>query len=514
MHSTRRFLLTLSTLVLFLLSVSAFAGAQDATAEATPEATTAAGDLTLTYSVASSGEISNSATSQTWTLTSASADRLSVEVERTSGNLLPDVAVMDASDKQLATSYGSDQTGAGAAIDNFTLPGAGTYKVVVQRVDGETGVTEGKYSITVTPLATADDNPNNTVSLGEITAGKAVNGELTGTQWYQRYSFNAAGEDVISVTGKRTGGTLFPEVEILDSNGTSLNIGYTDGSSGDIAQIKSYALPQAGTYTIAMTRAQRFNGETAGTYELNVNLLGAGESNPMLAQSKGDVTYDTPLTGDVGAQWYQDWKLTTTAGDVLTITANRTSGNLQPEVILLGGSGQEVTHGYTSNTGDSASIERYTLSGAGNFVVRVSRAQGKNGFSTGGYSLLVNLVGSGEDSPKLKESSGAIENSQTQTGTITGEKWSNTWTYKGTKGQVITISVARTSDTLNPHVDIRDSNGQVLTSGYPNASHDGAEITSFTLPGTGDYQIVVYRDGNQTGYTTGGYSLKVEAAAQ
>ncbi len=513
MRSARRLVLSLGTLVLFLISISALTVAQDATAEATPEAS-AAGDLTLTYSIAASGEISNSTVSQTWTLTSASADRLSIRVERTSGNLLPDVSILDASDQQLATSYGSDQTGAAAEIKNYTLPGAGTYKVLVQRVDGGTGVTQGQYSITVTPRATAEGNPNNTVSLGEITAGTPINGELTGTQWYQRYTFNAAGEDVIRVIGKRTGGTLFPEVEILDSNGTSLSVGYTDNYNGDNAQINSFALPQAGTYTIAMTRASRFNGETAGTYEMSVTLLGAGESNPILAQPKGDVAYDTPLTGEIGAQWYQDWKLTTTAGDVLTITATRTSGTLQPEVILLGGSGQEVTHGYTSNTGDNATIERYTLAGAGSYTVRVSRVQARTGYSTGGYNLLVKLIGSGKDSPKLKEASGAIENSQTQTGTITGEMWSNIWTYQGTKGQVINISVARTSDTLNPHVDIQDSNGQVLSSGYPNASRDGAEINNYTLPGTGAYKIVVYRDGNETGYTTGGYSLKVSQAAQ
>jgi hypothetical protein len=513
MHRTNRRFLILALLLLLSFSLSA-TFAQDATAEATPEASQAAADLTLTYSVTTNGEISSSTASQTWSLTSASADRITIRVERSSGNLLPDVYILDASDSIIAQSYGTDQTNAAAQIDNFKLPGAGTYKVKVQRVDPENGVTAGTYTITVTPRATADDNPLNTVSLGEITADKAVTGELTGTQWYQRYSFNAAGEDVIRVTGKRTGGTLYPEVEILDGNGNSLSVGYTDNSNPDMAQINYYSLPQAGTYTIAMTRAQRFNGETAGTYELSVTLLGAGDSNPLLATPKGDVTYDTPLTGDIGAQWYQDWKLTTTAADVLTLAVTRTSGNLQPEVILLGGSGQEVMHGYTSSTGDSAIIDHYALTGPGNYVVRVSRAQGKTGYSTGGYSLTVSLIGSGAENPKLKEPSGAIENSQTQTGTITGEKWANIWTYKGTKGQVIDISVTRTDGTLNPHVDIQDSNGQVLNGGYPNASRDGAEIKNYTLPSTGDFKIVVYREGNANGYTTGGYSVTVGPSAQ
>ena len=130
MRSTRQFFLSVSTLVIFLVGISALTMAQDAT----PQATT--GDFTLTYSVAASGEISDSTPSQTWTLTSASADRLMIRVERTSGNLLPDVSILNANDQQIALSYGSDYTGAAAQIDNYTLPGAGTYKVLVQRLDG------------------------------------------------------------------------------------------------------------------------------------------------------------------------------------------------------------------------------------------------------------------------------------------------------------------------------------------------------------------------------------------
>src|SRR5689334_14619067 len=98
MRRACRYLFVLTLLTLFLISFSAIAVAQDATAEATPETTAATGDLTLTYSVTANGEITNSTVSQTWTLTSASADRLMIRVERTSGNLLPDVSVIDATD--------------------------------------------------------------------------------------------------------------------------------------------------------------------------------------------------------------------------------------------------------------------------------------------------------------------------------------------------------------------------------------------------------------------------------
>ncbi|MCA0454172.1 MAG: hypothetical protein LCI00_09390 [Chloroflexi bacterium] len=518
MHHAGTRSLKISVLVLLLLGLNSTVFAQEATPEPSGKATAAAPtDYNLTYSVTVESEITNETFSEEWTLMTASADRLMVQVERTSGNLLPDVSILDANKQQIAQSYGPDQTGAGAEIANFTLPTAGTFTVLVQRANGGTGITTGGYTLLVTPLATAQDNPNNTISLGEVTAGTPINGELTATQWYQRYTYNAAGEDVIRVVANRTSGTLYPEVEILDVNDSVLQTGYVDYSRGDAAQINYYELAQAGTYTIVITRDRRFNGNTVGTYQLDVTLLGAGESNPMMAQPMGAVEYDTPLTGEIGAQWYQDWTLTTTAADVLSLTVNRTSGNLQPEVILLGGSGQELTHGYTESTGDHALIDHYTLTGPGTYTVRVSRSQGKRGFTTGGYSLTIALNGTGADSDSLAEPSGAIENTQEQTGTITHAKWANTWTYSGTQGDVIDISVARGSaltDTLIPYVDIRDSNGQVIRTGYPGDSRDTAEITSFTLPGTGTYQIVVYRDRNQDGYTVGDYTLSVEPTAQ
>lgn len=512
--------ISLTTILLLSLSIPVFA--QEATPVPAAETTTEAAPVTpvdtnLTYSVAVDSSITNNKFSEEWTLTTASPDRITVRVERTSGNLLPDVSILDANKQQITQSYGPDQTGAAAQIDNFTLPAAGTYTVLVQRQNGGTGITTGGYSLLVTPRATADTNPNNTISLGDIVAGTPINGELTATQWYQRYSYTAAGEDVIRVTAQRTGGTLYPEVEILDVNGSSLQTGYSDYTNDDTAQIDYYELPQAGAYTIVITRDRRFNGETTGTYQLDVTLLGAGESNPMMTGITGEIAYNTELTGEIGAQWYQDWTLTTDAADTLTLTVNRTSGNLQPEVILIGGSGQEITHGYTGSTGDDAVINRYTLTGAGSYTVRVSRSQGKRGYSTGSYALSVDLIGTGEGSATLAVPVGAIENTQEQTGTITNEQWSNTWTYEGTKDQVINITVTRggdLSDTLIAYLDIRDSNGQVLRTGYPNESRDLTELTNFTLPGTSTYQIVVYRDGKQNGFTTGDYTLTVEPAGE
>ncbi len=504
-HANKPFIKT-GFLILFLFSLTALVVAQDATPSASGDS------QALTYSVATAGEISDSAFSQTWTLTTASADRINVHVERTDGNLLPAVSILDATDKPISQSN-VDQTGAAAEIENFTLPGAGDYKVLVQRVNADKGVTTGKYNLLITPLATAADNPNNTVVLGDVEYDKPINGEITATQWYQRYTFTANGQDVIRINAKRTGGTLFPEIEVLDANGASLNKAYTSDSGGT-ATLEKVKLPSAGQYTIAVTRASRFGGATAGTYQLDVMLVGAGEDNPMLAAAPGSVTYDTELKGSINALWYQDWTLTTQSADLITITVMRTSGDLIPQIALLGGSGQEVSRTNASPTGDSAAIRRYQLRTDGTFTVRVWRSQGKNGLTSGDYSLKVELVGSGEGSSNLADKGNTIASGQPQSGTITGVRWMETFTYKGTQGDKIDIVLDRTEGTLIPHIEIQDSNGQRLRSSALSDSRDSASITSYTLPGNADYKIVVSRDGGQTGYTTGGYSVSVSPAAK
>lgn len=506
MHLHNR-LLKVGLLLMCLFSLSTMVMAQDATAEATVSG------QNLTYSVAASGEISDSNFTQTWTLITASADRINIHVERTDGNLLPDVFILDAIDKTLAKSNGADQTGAAADIANFALPSGGTYKVVVQRMNADKGTSAGKYSLLVTPLATAVDNPNNTVVLGEVTYDKSVIGEITATQWYQRYSFKADGQDVVRIRAKRTGGTLFPEIEVLDANGQSLNKGYTD-DTGSAATLEKVKLPSAGEYTIAVTRASRFTGATTGTYELDVTLVGAGEDNPMLAAAPGTVEYDTELKGSVNAVWYQDWTLTTPSADLISITVTRTSGDLIPQITLLGGSGQEISRANASPTGDSAAIKRYQLRTAGTFTVRVGRVSGKNGITTGDYSLKVELIGSGEGSSNLAEKGTTISSGTPQTGTLTGTRWLETFIYTGTKDDKIDIVLTRTEGTLIPRVEIQDSNGQRLRSSSVNDSRDTASITGYTLPGNGDYKIIVSRDGGQTGYTTGGYSVSVSPATK
>jgi len=490
--------LAVFSFILLLLALPALVGAQDA-----------AGGGALSFNTPSQGSITEGAFTQAWTLQTASADRISVVVDRSDGNLIPDVSILDASGSVLQSSYGADRTGARAMIGDITLPAAGSYTVQVGRYNGESGVTTGAYSVNVLLLGTGEDNPTNTAIIGAVQENVAVTGELTGAHWYQRYTYSAQGADIIHVEVHRTGGSLFPQVDILDANGQAITSGYTS-YAGDAVIIDYANLPSAGDYTIAVTRQSGFSSDTEGTYDLLVTTLGYGEDNPALSGVMGAITYGTAVTGDVGARWYEDWTFSTTSSDVLTIEAVRTGGTLQPVVTLLGGSGQPISTGYTNRKGDSATLERYQLPGPGNYTVRVSRQSDQSGASSGGYSLTVTLNGSGGESEALRGATGAVVDGTPAEGQITDTRWADTWTYSAKKGVVIDITVQRTGGTLIPRLEIRDANGQPVNSAYYGASQDSAAITNYVMPTDGEYQIVVIRDGDASGYTSGGYILTIK----
>jgi hypothetical protein len=510
MRSTLR---TVTSLMVSAVLLIAVAGA----VRAAPPLRQQSGEVT--YDAPVEGTITNDAFTQDWTFTAAAADRIDVRVERADGNLVPDVTILDNNQQPVAQSYGADSTYAVAEIADFTLPIANTYTIEVGRQNADSGTTTGNYRLTVTPLGVGQDHPNNAAVVGPVQYDTPVAGEVTALHWWNAYTLDAEQGDYIQVTSQRSSGPLIPEVALLDDNGQELTHGYAS-STTDSATISSYELPYTGQYTVVALRTSGVNGDTVGGFDLTVSLLGAGENSTRLTSATPGLVeqYNAPVTGTItGPQWYQDWQFRTQAADTVSIVVKRspdyapgTPNILRPALILLDSSAQEISYGYVDNSGAQAVIDRYTLSGEGQYTVRVTRENYKTGVTTGGYEMTVVLDGSGEGSPFLSQSSGTITIGTPVTGTIDGTTWMNSWTFSGEKDQVITVVVNRTDGTLVPYVEIWDSNGQVETRGYAADTKDTAQIEAYSLPYAGDYQIVVMRDQGQAGYTSGGYSLSVQ----
>lgn len=470
------------------------------------------GGTTLTYGTEVTGEITDTAFEQLWTLEAATADRIGIRVERGEGTLIPLVSILDATGQELVASYGPDDTRAATEIESYTLPTAGTYQVRVTREYEETGATSGTYTLNVSLIATAADHPNNTTAVGEVTYESPVQGNVTPNRWRNLYTLQAPGADVIGIQVERTSGTYLPYIELLDANGGVISSGYGYGTdTGDFAEIEEIQLPAAGRYSVMVGRGSGFDGATVGGFSLTVTLLGAGEDNPVLTGNPpSEASYDTPLAGELSHSiWYQDWTLNAASTDRISLTVTRTGGNLMPRITLLGGSGQELYTAYEDDTYAQAILDDYSFDVAGTFTIRVWRVNGKTGATTGTYDLVVTLEGAGEDAETMQGFTGAITKGEPVQGEITNERWADTWTYEGVSGEVIDIAVERTGGTLVPLLEVQDANGQPITSAYVGDAGNQASITRFTVPGNGQYRIVVLRLSEQDGATTGEFSLTI-----
>jgi hypothetical protein len=513
----RTFLRIVVSLILLMMALPGVAGA--ANTSPTALLTYQQGGGEVTYDAPVEGAITAAAFSQDWTLNALAADRISVQVERLDGNLVPSVRILGSDGQEIASSYGADYTYAVALIRDFALPAAGAYTIQVSRRDVENGLTTGAYRLTVTPVGVGEDHPNNTTPVGAITFDTPVTGAITSLHWWHVYTLDGEEGDYIQVTAQRASGTLVTELRLLDSNGQELSRGYSS-QRRDQSTLGGYELPYTGPYQVVALRESGISGVSNGGYEMTVNLLGSGEESARITSAAPGVIeeYNAVQVGAItGAQWYQDWQFRTVAADSVTIVVARspsytleTPNALEPTLMLLDSAGNDLAWGYLDNTRALAQIERYTLPGEGQYTVRITRDGGKFGVTTGSYEFAVILVGSGEESPLLAEPRGAVTIGEPVNGTIDSTHWLNTWTFSGQEGQMISVVATRTGGTLVPLLEIRDSNGVSQTYAYPDYTYDTAHIDQFRLPYTGDYQIVVFRDSEQNGYTSGGYQLTVE----
>ena len=235
---TKQRLVLFATLVIALLAFSS-AWAQDATPEPTAEATQQS--TTLSYGTPVTGTIDDTNLHAGLDAPhrlggSRAGDRHAIQRQPDPGRADPRRRPA----RRLPTATGQITLTPLPRSTTTRFPDRGEYTVEVARDGGETGSTSGGYTLTVIPLGTADTNPNNQTIMGELQADTPVNGEITATHWQHLYTYTAQAADYIQVIATRTGGTLYPVVEIRDANGESMRTGYNDNASADTG---SYELP-------------------------------------------------------------------------------------------------------------------------------------------------------------------------------------------------------------------------------------------------------------------------------
>ncbi|HVO43482.1 MAG TPA: hypothetical protein VMT34_12705, partial [Aggregatilineales bacterium] len=214
-----------------------------------------------------------------WIFGGTAGEVIALKVERTSGDLLPTLTLVDPADRPVV----GTQAPAGAAeasLVQVRLTQTGDYVIEVGGVEN----TAGGYSLSLTLTTPVSPTPTPGPTLqpgtnaGTIASGETVHGEITSVLYRQLWTFHGTSGDVISLVMKATSGNLDSFLALLSP--TNDIIASNDSLNGGLdAGILGYALPFTGTYTIVARRAGHSNGQsgvTVGAYDLTLTTQGPG----------------------------------------------------------------------------------------------------------------------------------------------------------------------------------------------------------------------------------------------
>lgn len=371
----------------------------------------------------------------------------------------------------------------------------------------------------------------------EIVPDLPVSGLITNEQPWQTYTFNGNSGETVSLNMTATEGSLDTLVLVLDSAGVIV------GANDDIetavntnSAINNLRLPTTDTYTIFASRYGKDVGGTEGRYQLALNRASANAELAQFDLPNGDIqvliTWETNaelrllVRDPFGDSVFNDSTAVQSGGRL------EVSGNLNctvsestpisyiywPEGFLRIGS-YEVDVWYRSQCDDFRPVvfnifivvdgqliftdtvpieftERYLTS----FTIDQNRA------ATGDIG---GIIGGSETLNIQSEQAAAIglNSGESIPGSITPQNKFDLYTFEGQVGDLVTISMNRTSGTLDTLLFLLDPFGIEIATNDDSNDTTNSLINNVRLSQDGTYTIVATHFGTIYGGTIGGYDL-------
>jgi hypothetical protein len=331
----------------------------------------------------------------------------------------------------------------------------------------------------------------------QIIYGQTVTGDLTAEKPEVLYTFTAAQGDSIVITLDSTGGGFDPLVILTDVNQQSVLAVDNDSGGNRNARLR-YVIQAAGDYIIKVTAVQG-SGDAAGTFQLGLT-LGSSNATPGLASNAAALPQISPLNAGEEASGTLDdtvkfrlYAIRARAGSpiIASLDIPNTPDKLQAGLYLYNGAFNEVSR---AELGQPLNVSAPT---DGVYFIMVARAAATG---SGSYTLRQTL-------PQAPTSATAITIGQTVRGLINNDSAVKTYSLQGAEGKEISVQMRRLSGDLLTYVYVvAVDSGQTLAQGTDN--NGVAELTT-VLPASGSFAVVATRAGQQTGITTGEFTLTI-----
>ncbi len=444
--------------------------------------------FTITFEQRARGVLDSSNPVEHVVFNGTQGDIVRVYAEATSDNLDPMLLLYDPEGVLLAA--GDDEQGSNARIDAELLV-SGVYTVEVRRYGGAQGTTSGNYVLSVTPVYSA------AASMPErmMAYGSRVSGAADSTTPSDDWAFIGEQFDVISATVQFPVDDAPLMLYLLDPAGNVLATGVRDGGN---MVIDSFTLPGSRLYVFEVRRPGDARTRYS-PYTLSLDLL--------------STTYQTPVQGGilvpgeaVAGQFVQAgvphaWFFDGTAGQSLSFSLNRLSGELAVDLLLVAPDGSSVfTSTLPADTVNSLSTPPVTLPLDGLYLLLITDNAQTPGTT---YRLFVQPTGAIDDSAQV------IAPLQDKFGIISDVQPRESWQFDARAGESVSLRVAALDGNLQPSLVLWDSTGRPVMEGIQDPAGDTTQVTlsNAFISQSGTYRVTVGRVGGAAGDTTGSYRL-------
>lgn len=410
------------------------------------------------------------------------------------------------------------------------------------RVNGDGTSANSGISGVVEDEVLPDTAANVLAAATPITVGQAVSGTITSDDPYDAYSFTVESNDIVTITQTASSGSLDTFLLLLDSQGNIIrsNDDLADGITN--SQISSALLTTPGTYTIVATRYGKRAGGTEGDYALTLSAQATNLPEEFINLTRGSLEFTLVWDTDddlqllvrdpAGDAVYDDQPTIRSGGQIaaqgnlncVPATTSRPFSYIYwPQQILPRPGVYEIEVWFQSEctatepvnfnlfatyngqevfnvTAQPILNERYLIS----FTLE---ADGSTTLSDGG------IIRGLETLPYQAEieNAGVLQAGAVINGSITQDNKFDLYVFNADAGDLVTISMNRTSGTLDPTLYLVGPFGNIVAENDDAVVGENTNslIANLTLPETGQYIIIATHFGALYGGTTGTYSVSL-----
>jgi hypothetical protein len=350
----------------------------------------------------------------------------------------------------------------------------------------------------------AQDAPSDEPIGASVQAGLLTNGRIDGNSPRQVYFFDGSRGEVVRLNLNITNGDLDPIITVFDSNRNILLS--QDDSEVSNTLSATLSLANDSRYYIIVGRFGYNLGTTSGDFELSLERVG------VVSQQGSTLIYGVPVADTISnmqPQVYYTFRAT--AGDILTLEMQRTSGTLDPYLQILDSDrfliadNDDVVEGGSHN----ARVDNLLIEETGVYIVVATRYGEASGDSVGNYILSVyegQFSGLGNSNLAPQD----ILYNQTIEDTITTDQFQKYYSFQAQENDIISISMNQASQNLDSYLILADINLTPMIEDDDDGGGKNALINNYRIPATGTYVVIAMRYGADNGTTQGNFRLQIQ----